>query len=105
MESFILNLKYAFKIFSKRKVFSLVVVVTLAIGIGSSTAIFGFVNSVLLELGTSGKTVFMATHDILNSVDVGTRIGIIKEGNLLKTINAASLDARQLQELYLQTIN
>jgi ABC-2 type transport system ATP-binding protein len=56
-------------------------------------------------LGTAGKSVFMATHDIFHSVDVGTRVGIIKEGKLLRTVQAASLDAKQLQELYLQTIN
>jgi ABC-2 type transport system ATP-binding protein len=62
--------------------------------------------SVLVKkLGAEGKAVFMATHDIFNSADVGTRIGIIKEGNLLKTVQASSLDAKQLQELYLQTIN
>lgn len=57
------------------------------------------------ELGSSGRSVFMATHDIFNSVDVGTRIGIIKEGNLLRTVQSSSLDAKQLQDLYLQTIN
>lgn len=57
------------------------------------------------QLGAAGKAVFMATHDIFNSVDVGTRIGILKEGHLLKSVQASTLDAKQLQELYLQTIN
>ena len=49
MDSFIINLKYALRIFSRRKILPMVVMLTLAIGIGTSTAIFSFVNSVLLE--------------------------------------------------------
>jgi putative ABC transport system permease protein len=43
------NIRYATRLLLKRKLFSLVVIVTMAIGIGASSAIFSFVNSVLLE--------------------------------------------------------
>ncbi len=49
METFLSNVRYAFRLFSRRKFFSLVVISTLAIGIGTSTAIFSFVNSILLK--------------------------------------------------------
>lgn len=48
MESLAANIRYACRIFFRRKVFSAVVIITLAIGIGTSTAIFSFVNSILL---------------------------------------------------------
>lgn len=43
------ELRLALRILGKRKAFSIVVVVTLTIGIGASSAIFSFVNAVLVE--------------------------------------------------------
>jgi len=56
------------------------------------------------ELAAEGKTIFMATHDIFNAVNVGTRIGIMKEGALVHTVNTADITATELQQLYLETI-
>ncbi len=56
------------------------------------------------ELAAHGKTIFMATHDIFNAVNVGTRIGIMKEGRLVHTVNSAKITATELQNLYLETI-
>jgi ABC-2 type transport system ATP-binding protein len=55
-------------------------------------------------LGQQGKTVLMATHDIFNAVQVGTQIGIMRQGELTTVLPAAHLTAPELQELYLQTI-
>lgn len=55
-------------------------------------------------LAANGKAIFMATHDIFNAVNVGTRIGIMKEGSLVHTIPTGEIDANQLQQLYLETI-
>jgi ABC-2 type transport system ATP-binding protein len=55
-------------------------------------------------LGKQGKSVFMATHDIFNAVNVGTKIGIMRQGELIHTINAADINANDLQKLYLETI-
>lgn len=55
-------------------------------------------------LATEGKTIFMATHDIFNAVNVGTRIGIMREGSLAHTLQTNDLSAAQLQQLYLETI-
>jgi ABC-2 type transport system ATP-binding protein len=56
------------------------------------------------ELAAKGSTIFMATHDIFNAVNVGTRIGIMKQGSLVHTINKNDITASELQDLYLETI-
>ena len=56
------------------------------------------------ELATEGKSIFMATHDIFNAVNVGTRIGIMKQGSLIHTTSTNDITANELQKLYLETI-
>lgn len=56
------------------------------------------------DLAAEGKTIFMATHDIFNAVNVGTRIGIMKQGELVHTVETSRITANALQQLYLETI-
>ncbi|MFP2995224.1 ATP-binding cassette domain-containing protein [Spongiivirga sp. MCCC 1A20706] len=56
------------------------------------------------ELSSEGKAIFMATHDIFNAVNVGTTIGIMKEGKLVHTSSTETINASELQDLYLKTI-
>lgn len=56
------------------------------------------------ELSNEGKAIFMATHDIFNAVNVGTKIGIMKEGKLVHTSDTDAITAEELQDLYLKTI-
>lgn len=60
--------------------------------------------SICKELASEGKSIFMATHDIFNAVNVGTRIGIMKEGRLVYTSETSDISANEMQELYLKTI-
>jgi ABC-2 type transport system ATP-binding protein len=55
-------------------------------------------------LAEDGKTIFMATHDIFNAVNVGTKIGIMKKGELAHTLLTKDITANALQQLYLETI-
>ncbi|MCZ8216703.1 MAG: ATP-binding cassette domain-containing protein, partial [Cyclobacteriaceae bacterium] len=55
-------------------------------------------------LAADGKSIFMATHDIFNAVNVGSRIGIMKAGSLVHEVSTANITANQLQQLYLETI-
>jgi ABC-2 type transport system ATP-binding protein len=56
------------------------------------------------ELANMGKVIFMATHDIFNAVELGTTIGIMKEGVLAQQLKASEINANQLNQLYLETI-
>lgn len=60
--------------------------------------------AIVQGLAAEGKSVLMATHDIFNAVNVGTRIGIMKQGQLVHTLNTQSISANALQDLYLETI-
>ena len=60
--------------------------------------------SICQELAHEEKAIFMATHDIFNAVNVGTKIGIMKEGELIHSSSTDDISANELQELYLKTI-
>lgn len=61
-------------------------------------------SELLLELKNKGKAVFMATHDIFQAVKVATRIGIMKQGQLVAVLHASDINANELENLYLQTV-
>jgi ABC-2 type transport system ATP-binding protein len=61
-------------------------------------------SEIVKQLSRDGRSVFMATHDIFNAVNVGTRIGIMRQGSLIHTLNAKDISAVDLQKLYLETI-
>ncbi|PTB90972.1 ABC transporter ATP-binding protein, partial [Marivirga lumbricoides] len=60
--------------------------------------------SICKELVKEKKSIFMATHDIFNAVNVGSKIGIMKEGQLIHSADTKNVSANELQELYLKTI-
>lgn len=60
--------------------------------------------SICKELVEDKKSIFMATHDIFNAVNVGSRIGLMKEGQLVHSKDTNNISANELQELYLKTI-
>ena len=56
------------------------------------------------DLAADGTAIFMATHDIFNAVNVGSRIGIMKGGSLVHETSTSRVSANELQQLYLETI-
>ena len=56
------------------------------------------------KLSKKGVGIFMATHDIFNAVNIGSRIGIMKEGSLIHTTETDNITAQELQDLYIKTI-
>ncbi|GAA4005466.1 ABC transporter ATP-binding protein [Hymenobacter fastidiosus] len=59
-------------------------------------------SALLLRLRERGVATLMATHDLFRARDTGTHIGIMKEGRLLESFGASSVDYNELEELYLQ---
>ncbi len=55
-------------------------------------------------LGSEGVGIFMATHDIFNAVNIGSRIGIMKQGQLVYEAQTSNISAQELQDLYIKTI-
>lgn len=51
-----------------------------------------------------GGAVLMATHDLFNAVAIGSRLGIMRRGELVHTLDTRGISAADLQKLYLETI-
>lgn len=59
--------------------------------------------SVLLKkLASEGATILMASHDIFRVREVCHRIGILRNGILVKELNSEDVSANELETLYLQ---
>ncbi|MEM1094101.1 MAG: ABC transporter ATP-binding protein [Bacteroidota bacterium] len=58
-------------------------------------------SELLRTLSGQGVAILMATHDLFRAVDVGTRIGIMKQGQLVDELATADLPHAQLEQRYL----
>jgi ABC-2 type transport system ATP-binding protein len=58
-------------------------------------------SELLRELSAEGTAVLMATHDIFRAKEVGTRVGIMREGELVDVRPTTALNAHELEQLYL----
>ncbi|MEJ7558585.1 MAG: ATP-binding cassette domain-containing protein [Pedobacter sp.] len=59
-------------------------------------------SDLLLRLSKEGTAVFMATHDIFRAREVSSRIGIMKDGQLVHELASGDMDAYELEKLYLE---
>ena len=55
----------------------------------------------LKELAKEGASILMASHDIFRVREVCDRIGILKQGKLMKELKSKAITANQLEKLYL----
>lgn len=55
----------------------------------------------LRRLRDEGRAILMATHDVFRAKEIGTRIGIMKGGRLVDVLDAAALDASEIERIYL----
>jgi ABC-type sugar transport system ATPase subunit len=51
-----------------------------------------------------GGAVLLTTHDLFKAIAIGTRLGIMRRGELVHTLDTGGLSATDLQKLYLETI-
>ena len=58
--------------------------------------------AVLKKLAAGGVALLMSTHDIFRAAEMATRIGIMRHGRLLEWIDPKTLEARELEALYLR---
>jgi ABC-2 type transport system ATP-binding protein len=56
----------------------------------------------LKKLASEGATILMASHDIFRVREVCNRIGILKNGVLVKELRSKDVSANELETLYLQ---
>lgn len=56
------------------------------------------------SLSSNGIGILMATHDIFNAVNVGDRIGIMKDGAIVHETKTTNITPQELQKLYIKTI-
>ena len=59
-------------------------------------------SKILKELSKSGATIFMASHDIFRIRETCDRIGILKNGQLVKEMNTASVTTKELEKIYIE---
>lgn len=59
-------------------------------------------SELLKEVREDGVAVLMATHDIFRSKEVGDRVGIMKQGELVATMGMAELSHTDLERIYLE---
>lgn len=59
-------------------------------------------SALLKKLAAEGATVLMASHDIFRVREVCNRIGILKNGELVKELRSEDVSANELEQLYLE---
>lgn len=59
----------------------------------------------LKKMRADGVAILMATHDIFRAKDIGTHIGIMKQGTLKHSFSNSAVSLHELENLYLETMN
>ena len=59
-------------------------------------------SGLLQNLSSEGVAVFMATHDLFRAKETGTRVGIMKHGQLVDTMDTEGLQHTDLERIYLE---
>lgn len=62
-------------------------------------------SKLLIRLSKHNVATLMATHDLFRAKETGTKIGIMKDGDLVEQVSTESVTHSELEELYLTHIN
>ena len=55
----------------------------------------------LKKLKNDGVAILMATHDLFRAKEIGDRLGIMKDGELLETLITKDVSLTEIEEIYL----
>lgn len=59
-------------------------------------------SALLSMMRDKGAAILMATHDLFRAKESGTRVGIMKHGRLVRTLDTADIGHADLERLYLE---
>jgi ABC-2 type transport system ATP-binding protein len=59
-------------------------------------------SSLLARLSQDGVAVLMATHDLFRAKESGTRVGIMRQGRLVRTLETTEVGHADLERIYLE---
>ncbi len=59
-------------------------------------------HALIVRQRDAGAAILMVTHDLFRAREVGTRIGLMREGRLRRMIDAGDITASDLERLYLE---
>jgi len=59
-------------------------------------------SALLKQLQAGGAAILMATHDLFRAKETGTRIGIMREGRLVRELSADEVSHADLERIYLE---
>jgi putative ABC transport system permease protein len=95
LEEFLQDVRYGARMLRKNLGFSAVAILTVAIGIGANTAIFGVVNAVLLRplaMEDPARVVYLqeSWRDVLGNVAVGNFVDIAHQSNSFASLSASN---------------
>jgi ABC-2 type transport system ATP-binding protein len=62
-------------------------------------------SDIIRQLQAEKAAILMATHDLFRARESGTHLGIMKQGLLVETLQASSVDNSELEQLYLRHIH
>jgi ABC-2 type transport system ATP-binding protein len=59
-------------------------------------------SALLARLSAQGVAILMATHDLFRAKESGTRVGIMKQGRLVRTLETTEVGHADLERIYLE---
>jgi ABC-2 type transport system ATP-binding protein len=62
-------------------------------------------SELLKKLSGEGVAVLMTTHDLFRAKQTGTRVGIMRYGKLVSTLNTREVGHAELEQIYLEHMN
>ena len=59
-------------------------------------------SELLKQLQSEGAAILMATHDLFRAKETGTRIGIMREGHLMRELSTGEVSHADIERIYLE---